>query len=450
MKKEQKTTGTPAPQNNSEVPRILANCGKCGLCLAACPVYKILKEEQASPRARLQLIKAFDNETLSSSPLLKELISKCLMCGSCAKACPSGVNHYEKFMDMRQKMVADLGEEPAIKALIHLLSKEFMLRAGSKMAAIGQRITPDALAQKYRVGNIPLSRLPKLNRTPLRQTLPGTLPSVSGRPARGRIAYFTGCATNFMFEDTGKATVEVLTALGWEVIIPESQVCCAIPMLFHGAAKQAVVNIKTNIAALSDPSFDHIIVDCSTCGAALKDEYPAFLAKGAENRILAQKFREGELAGLAPRAAAIAKKTKDILSFLMEEESGFVQALPRQASKDPVPTVYHAPCHSRNSFDSLDKVRQMLKGLPDIDYIPLPNEADCCGGGGTFFYEHPDLSRQMMDKKRTPVRDAMASLWLTDCPVCRINISGSLDPGDAIEVCHPVIMAARALKRRQP
>ncbi|MBU0972093.1 MAG: (Fe-S)-binding protein, partial [Proteobacteria bacterium] len=60
----------------------LKNCGKCGLCLGACPVYKVLKEEQASPRARLQLIKAFENSTLEASPLLKELISKCLMCGS--------------------------------------------------------------------------------------------------------------------------------------------------------------------------------------------------------------------------------------------------------------------------------------------------------------------------------------------------------------------------------
>jgi len=439
------------PNNTApEAARVLANCGKCGLCLSACPVYKVLKEEQASPRARLQLIKAFDNEDLKSSPLLKELISKCLMCGSCAKACPSGVNHYEKFMEMRRKMVADLGEEPAIKALIHLLSREFMLRAGSKMAAIGQRITPDALAEKYSLGNIPLSRLPRLNRTPFRTTLPETVPADARMPAKGRVAYFTGCATNFMFGDTGKATVEVLTALGYEVIIPGSQVCCAIPMLFHGAVEQAVANIRTNIKALSALSCDRIVVDCSTCGAALKDEYPAFLAKAAEDKVLAGKFKDGERAALAGLAADISAKTADILSFLMEAETGFTDALPREGKKNPFRTVYHAPCHSRNSFDSHGRVRQMLRCLPGIDYIPLPSEADCCGGGGTFFYEHPDLARQMMDKKLAQVRDAMATLWLTDCPVCRININGSLAPGDAIDVCHPVAMAARGLNQDQP
>lgn len=445
-----KTTCTPLVTADAQAapqpPRALANCGKCGLCLSACPVYKLLREEQASPRARLQLIKAFDNGNLASSVLLKELISKCLMCGSCAKTCPSGINHYDNFMQMRRKMVADHGEEPAIKALIHLLSKEFMLKTGSRIAVVGQRITPDALAQKYSLGNIPLSRLPRLNPKPFRDTRPQTVPASSRMPAKARVAYFTGCATNFMFEDTGNAFVEVLTSLGYEVIIPGSQVCCAIPMLFHGAAKQAVFNIKTNIQALSQLSCDHIIVDCSTCGAALKDEYPRFLARAAHDRELAKEFSSGQLADLTDRAGTVAAKTKEILSFLAAPESGLTDALPQKAAIPPVRTVYHAPCHSRNSFDSHDKARLLLRRLPNIDYIPLPSEADCCGGGGTFFYEHPDLARQMMDKKQAQVRDAMAALWLTDCPVCRINISGSLAPADAIDVCHPVTMAARALK----
>ena len=263
-------------KQSEEAARIMANCGKCGLCLSACPVYKVLKEEQASPRARLQLIKSYDNDRIGSSPLLKELISRCLMCGSCAKACPSGINHYEKFMEMRRKMVAELGEEPAIKALITLLSKEYMLRAGSRMAAVGQRITPDALAEKYRVGNIPLSRLPKLNTTRFRKAMPKVIAPAAGTQAKGKIAYFTGCATNFMFEDTGRATVEVLTHLGYEVIIPDAQVCCAIPMLFHGAARQAVSNIKTNIMALSKTGCDRIIVDCTTCGQPSEMNIPPF------------------------------------------------------------------------------------------------------------------------------------------------------------------------------
>ena len=150
-------------------PEPLQNCGKCGLCLNVCPVYKILKQEQASPRGKLQLIKAYDNHTLASSPLLKEIVSKCLMCGSCAASCPSGINHYSKFMEMRKKMAEAQGETPAIKSLIYLLGREYRLKLGAGLARTGQKCVPDSFAKTIKLGNIPLKNFPKLNSIPFRK-----------------------------------------------------------------------------------------------------------------------------------------------------------------------------------------------------------------------------------------------------------------------------------------
>ncbi|MEX1315331.1 MAG: (Fe-S)-binding protein, partial [Desulfotignum sp.] len=141
----------------------IQNCGKCGLCLSVCPVYQVLKQEQASPRARLQLIKAFEKKDLSASPLLKDLVSQCLMCGACKVACPSGINHYAKFMEMRQKMAESQPDPPAIRSLVYLLAKEYRLGMGAGLARFGQRLTPKFLADKYRIGNIPVRRFPKMN-----------------------------------------------------------------------------------------------------------------------------------------------------------------------------------------------------------------------------------------------------------------------------------------------
>lgn len=436
----------------------LQNCVKCGLCLATCPVYRVLKEEQASPRARLQLINAFENNTLGASPLLKELISKCLMCGSCAVTCPSGINHYEKFMDMRQKMVADLGDTPAIKGLIYLLSKEYRIRMGAGMARIGQRLTPDFLARKYRLGNIAVKQFPQLNEKPLRNALPEKIAPVGDK--KGSVVYFTGCATNYMYGDTGRSTVGVLTHLGYEVIIPRDQTCCAIPMMFHGAQEQAFENIQTNVTALATHDCDAVIVDCTTCGAALKDEYPRLIARrldqkvdrpvdsnGSVHKAATKKDPDKILALkiLAADARQIADKTIDILSFL----GAHIADLDFKPQEDcPERAAYHAPCHSRNSFHTLDRVRELLKGLPTIDYLPTPGEADCCGGGGTFFYEHPDIADAMIHKKVDRVRSARVDLWLTDCPVCRINLAGNLAEKDPIRVVHPVTIIHRAL--RQP
>ncbi|MEH0022310.1 MAG: (Fe-S)-binding protein [Desulfobacter sp.] len=441
--------------STDSVNQIMANCGKCGLCLAACPVYQTLKEEQASPRARLQLIKAFEQGTLSSSPLLKEMISKCLMCGSCAAACPSGINHYERFMDMRRKMVQDLGETPAIKSLIFLLSREFRLRAGTRMAALGQRLAPEFIADKYRLGNIRVSRFPRLNTRPFRDGLPEQMlpPPISpdqagtpstGTPSKGRLVYFTGCATHYMFADTGNAVTAILTRLGYEVIVPKTQTCCAIPMLFHGAADQAVRNIQTNIRAISAHAFDRVIVDCTTCGAALKDEYPAFIARALEKDGSPDDGAFGP--ELAEQAAAISQKTTDILGFLAEHDALFDPAAAKNATHLGR-AVYHAPCHSRNSFGTHARVQALLKQLPNLDYIPTPGEADCCGGGGTFFYEHPNTAGKIMDKKQEQARAVDPDLWLTDCPVCRINLAGNLDSDTdpQVRVCHPVVPIYKAL-----
>ena len=423
--------------------KILSNCGKCGLCLSVCPVYQTLKEEQASPRARLQLIKAFENNTLEASPLLKDIISKCLMCGSCAVACPSGINHYERFMEMRQKMVEDLGESPAIKGLIYLLSKEFRLRAGTRMAALGQRITPEFIAGKYKLGNIPVNRFPTLNSLPVRKRIHSRVPPAPGSPpGKGSLVYFTGCATNYMFEDTGNAVIGILTSLGYEVIIPEAQTCCAIPLLFHGAAGRAADNIRTNIRAISRSPFDRVIVDCTTCGAALKDEYPGFIARAMANDHRTKSGWEE----LAEAANVISEKTTDILSFLGEHDLVF-NTSPNRGPRHLGRAVYHAPCHSRNSFGTHAGVQDLLRRLPNLEYIPTAGEADCCGGGGTFFYEHPGTAGKMMDKKQAEIRAAKPDIWLTDCPVCRINLAGSLDAKDRIKVSHPVVPVYEALNR---
>ncbi|MDD9304171.1 MAG: (Fe-S)-binding protein [Desulfobacter sp.] len=423
------------PDNIASAPQ---NCGKCGLCLSVCPVYQILKEEQASPRARLQLIKAFETNTLESSFLLKEIISNCLMCGACARICPSGINHYEKFMDMREKMAAALGDTPAIKGLIFLLAREYRLRAGAKMAGVGQQLTPEFLEKKYRLGQIPISCLPQLNPAPFRQTLPEKIRPKSGKPLRGKLVYFSGCATNYMFEDTGRASVKILKDLGYEVIIPRDQTCCAIPLLYHGAGSKARKNIITNIRALACHDYDHIIVDCTTCGAALKDEYPLYI-----QRLNKEGIDKGDT--LSAQAQTISEKTMDILIFLSKFNLKYDPPPPKISRG-----VYHAPCHSRNSFNSHPRVQDLLRHLPNLEYVPTAEEDLCCGGGGTFFYEHPKTAQKIMEQKQAQITHTNADLWLTDCPVCRLNLQGNLPLDSQTKIIHPVTLICQAMARETP
>jgi glycolate oxidase iron-sulfur subunit len=407
--------------------KLLQNCGKCGLCLSVCPVYKILKQEQASPRAKLQLIKAYDNNILASSDLLKEIVSKCLMCGSCTANCPSGINHYSKFMEMRKKMVAAQGETQAIKSLIYLLGREYRLKFGAGLARTGQKFVPDNFAKTIKLGNIPLKNFPKLNSIPFRKANDEII--FPYKKQIGIVVYFTGCATNYLYDDTGFAFIEILKHMGYKIIIPKDQTCCSIPLLFHGAADKAFKNITTNINALKNHDADRILVDCSTCGEALKNEYPQMLENQGQDLTPANK---------------IASKVMDALSFI---DQNFDRLEFDSNVKDKLSVTYHAPCHTRNSFGSHVIAEKLLSKLPFINYKRAPDVDECCGGGGTFFYEYPEISKKMVDKKIENAKAVQASLWLTDCPVCRMNLAGNLDMNDRLQVLHPLTLIHSALKQ---
>ncbi|WP_136808634.1 (Fe-S)-binding protein [Desulfosediminicola flagellatus] len=401
------------------------NCGKCGICLTVCPVFKVLKEEQASPRARVQLIRAYEDKKLPSSPLLKELISKCVMCGSCAAICPSGVDHNSKFMEMRSELIAAEGDRVEIRGLVYLLAKEQRLRLSMGMARMGQAVLPDFLAKKYKLGNIAVTNYPKLNKKPFRSTIPEEI-APEGEE-RGTVLYFTGCATNYIFDQTGFATISLLSKMGYRVITPKKQCCCSIPMLYHGGVKEAQANIQNNVACFDRESIDAILVDCPTCGSALKKEFPAMM----------RKF------GLDAEAAdRIAAKTQDLMSFVYAnlEHLNFEETNPACEKN----VTYHLPCHLKNSFVSAER---LLDAIPAIEYTPAANGADCCGGGGTFFYEYPDVSKKMASTKIESARETGAALWLTDCPVCRINLEGQLDDDDTLTMMHPAVYLLSLLQK---
>lgn len=391
-------------------------CGKCGFCLAVCPVYSVMSQEQASPRAKMQLIRAFAEGKLESSGLLKDIMSKCLMCGSCTAACPSEVEHYPQFMRMRSEMIRDHGEKIEIRGLIYMLAKERRLKIAASLAKVGHTVAPKALVGKCSVGNIPVSRLPKLNGRSFRARVGKVVEPAS--ECRGEVLYFTGCATQYIFANTGLATVRLLNRMGYRVIIPDSQVCCSVPMLLHGAVGQARENILSNVACLGREGVAAIIVDCPTCGSTIKNEYPKIIEKFGED---------------GSKAELISEKVIDIMSFVYDRWD--LLELDETEAMEDTRVTYHAPCHLKNVFVSSEQVLKKLKG---IIYLPVPDSMECCGGGGTFFYEYPEVSSVLAGRKVKSAEGSGADLWLTDCPVCRINLDGHQTEGKQLKLMHPV------------
>lgn len=394
-------------------------CGKCGSCLASCPVYLQLRDETASPRAKVQLIKHYAEQDLSSSGNLSDVVNRCLMCGSCTNSCPSGVRHDSLFMRMRTNMVADHGENWRMRIMYHLLSHEEQLRLAAGFVKFGRSVVFRSLAREINVGDIPMTRLPKFNAIPFRDRMPSRV-EPDQEPA-GTVVYFTGCATNYVRERVGYAVVKVLAKMGFRIEIPKGQKCCGLPMFFHGNLEGARKNILENVRLLNRSDVAAVVVDCATCGSALRREYGNVLK---------------ELSLDTNAANALGEKVRDISEFILENYNLLEPHLDGRRTK--INVTYHSPCHLRNLQGVKTEVEELLLRLPHVNYTRASDFDTCCGGGGSFFYEHPEIARKIVGRKIDNAKATGAEFWATGCPGCDVHLSGNLADGDGITVCHPV------------
>jgi glycolate oxidase iron-sulfur subunit len=62
----------------------------------------------------------------------------------------------------------------------------------------------------------------------------------------------------------------------------------------------------------------------------------------------------------------------------------------------------------------------------------------CCGGGGSFQFDFPQISKGITENKLKNIRETGASILVTGCPGCRVTIAGNLTDQDHIQVLHPL------------
>src|SRR3972149_6018918 len=223
----------------------VSKCIKCGICMAGCPTYGIARDETMVARGRLSLIGANIAGRLGMSETLDDTITSCIGCLTCEVNCPSGVKVGEIIFAAKAQMAENRGLG---------IPGRFMSRA-----VVGQRWTLSIIMM---LSSIPLKiydllpekwpftavlqfvrkerkrKLPSVGIRPLTASYPEIVKTRS-KKVKGRVAFFPGCVINYSTQDIGRATISVLNKLGYDVIIPEGQYCCGIPLLSLGDMEAA-------------------------------------------------------------------------------------------------------------------------------------------------------------------------------------------------------------------
>lgn len=409
-----------------ETKKMVDRCNKCGLCTTACPVYQQVLIEAANPRGRIQLVKHFLEGKIPLTKRFKEIIQTCLLCETCVVNCPSGVRHDQVFSDLRAELVVQYGLDWKKRFVFNLLTNEKLLRSSMVFARLGRSRLIEMLTKGMRIGNIPAEKLPRVNPKPFRERFDGVI-RPDGAPA-GRVFYFTGCFTNYFAADVGQAVVNVLKRLRVEIEIPAAEGCCGIAAILSGEGELPLETVNRNIATLSRARVDAVLVDCATCGAAFRKEYIALMKRK----------------GMDTAQAEIVKgKTFDAMEYVADRLHEL--PLPKGYTGEKIRVTYHDPCHLVRAQGVSDAPRKILKALPQVEYVEMEEADTCCGGGGFFQFDFPEVSKGVTEKKLERIRETGAQIVATGCPGCRVTIGGNMKDQDRIAVLHPMQLLDQAL-----
>jgi glycolate oxidase iron-sulfur subunit len=401
----------------------IVKCMKCGFCRAVCPIFSELKTELYSPRGRLQLVKNLLKGAIHFTPKWHDPIFRCLICKACVEECPSGVELDRLFISARAEEVKDkslsLGKRVVFR---YFMRARRMFPFSVIILGILQRITllfwrfnPARLF--FPLLGMPMGRpIPIFTLKPFLSRYPEVVPAKGER--KMRVAFFVGCATNYIYPKIGASLVDVLTKLGVEVVIPKGQMCCGTPLYISGDIEGARYLAQRNIDIFSSLDVDYIVSACASCGLSLKKEW---------NRILGLEWDSS--------------KVRDVSELLLE--LGLPEGLPEFSQK----LTYHDPCHLRRGQKIYLEPRRILQEVAGKNFVEMRDADRCCGGAGSFNLFYYETSRAVGERKKERVLESKAEVVATGCPSCIMQLKSVLPK--RIKVLHPVEIIDELLKKKR-
>ena len=347
----------------------LAACVACGLCLPHCPTYRVSGEEMKSPRGRIAAMRAVHAGAAPADDTFVQYMDECVQCLGCQSACPSGVPFGRLMEGTRETLAEERRYVPWWKRIGYgALSRHRLVLAGSSALAVGQRLR---LVPK---------RLPLPDRLPLRR-----------RPlvASGTDVWlFTGCVMDAWQRETHRAVQRVIETTGAGVALPGAGAgCCGALHVHAGLSEQGHALGERSLAAM--PGDAPVLVDSAGCGAALKD-------RDASGRVL------------------------DVHEWL----AGRIDRLPPAGPGWVRPTVaLQDPCHLRHVQKAHLAVRAVL--APYADIVELDDEGLCCGAGGAYAAQQPELAGAIRERKVAAIARTGASVVASANPGCAYHLAGA-------------------------
>lgn len=398
-----------------ELARSAFACTGCGACRTVkeqkrmCPVFRVLQREEASPRAKLNVLREIASGTLDTDDGIEKVLDLCLWCRSCGRECPSGLSIPEAIIELRGRQARSRGLAVEKKAVASL---PLAVRLGS----VFPRLYNFFLKRRFfrllahvAAGIDVKAAVPDMARRRLVRDPVEVVPPVP--PGKIPVAFFADMYADFFDPDLGRSLIALLEQAGCFVVLPRQQSCGIVPLVYgriDSARRTARRNVE-RFAPFVEAGY-HVVTGEPTAALMFRKDYPMLL--------------DGE--------TAVCRKTFELGKFLYR--------LWREGTFSPVSLLpegrygYHRPCHlfELDTSDGPGFYELLREGLKaDIEALP----ESCCGLSGTFGVrkKYHDVAAEV----GRPIFDALKkgayAGFLSECSSCRMQIEAE----SGVEGFHP-------------
>ncbi|HEX7251611.1 MAG TPA: heterodisulfide reductase-related iron-sulfur binding cluster, partial [Thermoanaerobaculia bacterium] len=216
---------------------------------------------------------------------------------------------------------------------------------------------------------------------------------------------------------------------GCDVWVPREQGCCGALSVHAGREQEAVRFARRAIAALDAEPVDAILVNAAGCGSTMKDYGRIF-----ENN-----------PAWAVRAAAFSSRVRDISEFLAD--------LTPVARRNPIPArvAFHDSCHLSHAQRVRQQPRRLLRAIPGIELVEVPDGEQCCGSAGIYNLVEPASADEIGARKAENVLRTRADLLASANPGCTLQIQKMLrERGLRLPASHPIEILDASIEGRSP
>jgi glycolate oxidase iron-sulfur subunit len=330
-----------------QTPKLL-NCVHCGLCLDECPTYRFSGDEANSPRGRLGLWRAIAEGRLEADAVTDHYTDECVGCLACVTACPANVPYGDLLLEARsQRQAAGAPLDWRLKVLAPWLNRGAALKVLALPLRLLRRL---GLPLPWGIfpGSVALWESSASYAKRVNQAL---------APSKGTVALLQGCIMEAAFKEINFATIRVLAANGYRVLVPEAQGCCGAVHEHAGLHGKAELDAQ-NQRAFAEAQV--VISNSSGCGLSLSHALPG--------------------------------KQRDLLDYLEKE------GVRPGAKLDYSHVYYDFPCHAYHGLGLQDPPQRLFEAA-GLDWSLAPDADRCCGSGGAYQMTHPGNAAKILKEK---------------------------------------------------